>query len=263
MLRLFIKKFVINAQVRCNMIAAAKWPIYPTIRRAFRIPHEKEFAAIPLFNVDKNSLFLDVGAHLGQSVDSIRLYAPESPIISFEPNTILTEILRRKFKKDKNLVVEECALGSTDSQATFFIPVYLRYAFTELASTVRPNIEEFKRVIWNFKDKYFSIIEQTWLIRRLDTFKLKPFFIKIDGAVNKLEFVKGGLETLSNHKPIIMVEGVSYEGDLRKMLEPLGYQMYRYEKGQFIYHESLIYHAFLIPPLKMELLKQKGLLKAE
>jgi FkbM family methyltransferase len=243
-----VKKIVISAEVRCHILGSLKWRAYRLIRGLLRMPHRSDFEAISCFAPSPLSLFLDIGANVGQSIDSIRLYAPESPIISFEPNPFLAAMLRSLFENDRHVTIEECGLGSATGRIVFFIPCYNGYVWNDLASLKEEDAVDWwlKKYIWNYQSTKFSMIKQSWTIHRLDEFNLEPFFIKVDAQGKEIEVVRGGLATIAKCKPIMMLRGVSYEGELREMLYPLGYRMYSYRKGHFVLENGLLWHAFFI-----------------
>lgn len=247
MIRPLLKKMVLTAQVHCHGLGAFKSHLYRHTRKWLRMPHEPEFAAIPYFRPKSDSLFLDIGANLGQSVDSIRLYAPESPIISFEPNPYLAANLRRCQKRDHQLSVEACGLGSVDGQVKFYIPTYNGYAFHELASVSSSHQRDWlKPRIWGFDDARLTLIESVWRITRLDDLNLAPFFIKADVEGAELDVIRGGMNTIQRSQPTILLEGASFDGELRDLLEPIGYRMYRFQRGVLSREDGLLGSAILI-----------------
>lgn len=252
-LRVFIKKAVISIQVRCHIVGTLKWRAYRLIRRALRLPHQAELQGLSCFPLGPSSLFLDVGANLGQTIDTVRLYTPDTPIISFEPNPLLASIMRRLYKNDRHVTVEACGLGSATGTTEFFVPCYSGYHFHELASLRGERAEDwyFKKYIWNYKTSKYSIVKQTWDVKRLDDLNLEPFIIKVDAQGMEIEIVRGGLSTIVKSKPIILLKGVRFEGRLREMMEPVGYRMYAYRKGEFVLQDELTWNAFFITKEKL------------
>ncbi|MGD0260554.1 MAG: FkbM family methyltransferase [Verrucomicrobiota bacterium] len=247
MIRSLFKKTVLTSQVHCHWLGALKSHLYRRTRKWLRMPHEPEFASIPCFQPQRDSLFLDIGANLGQSIDSIRLYASESPIISFEPNPYLADRLRGLQTRDQQISIEECGLGSVDGQVKFYIPVYNGYAFHELASVSPLHQRDWlKPRIWGFDDARLTMIESVWRIRRLDDLRISPLFIKVDVEGAELDVIRGGLNTIERCQPAILLEGVSFDGELKNLLRPMGYQMYRFQRGVFSRADGRLDSAFLI-----------------
>jgi FkbM family methyltransferase len=248
-----LKRIIISTQVRWHAVGGSKARAYRAIRRLFRLPHESEFRGIVHFSPSPSSLFLDVGANLGQSIDSIRLYAPGSPIVSFEPNPFLATKLRTLFRNDCNVTIEEYAIGSVDEKTDFYIPVYNGYVFNELASLRKVAIEGWflKKYISNFREDKYSVIKERWTVKRIDELDLEPFFIKADVQGKEVEVVRGGLATITKYRPIMLLRNVDYDGDLRNMLEPLGYSKYVYNKGHFVLQEERAWNNYFIPDEKL------------
>lgn len=246
--RALIKKFVISIQVRYHIVGTLKWRAYRIIRRIFRRPHLSELKGLSCFSLDSSSLFLDIGANLGQTIDTVRLYTVDTPIISFEPNPFLASVMQNLYKEDRHVTVEACGLGGATGTTDFFIPCYNGYVFNELASLRGVKEEDWflKKYIWKYQGNKYSIVKQAWKIHRLDDFNLEPFIIKADAQGMEIEIVRGGLSTISKCKPIILLKGVRFDGELREMLEPLGYRMYAYRKGGFVLQNELTWNAFFI-----------------
>jgi hypothetical protein len=79
-----------QAPYRAKAAVARFGPVYRWARRlravgryAVRRPHDPDFAAFRQF--DDDGLFLDVGASIGQSALSFRIFNRSSPILSLEP----------------------------------------------------------------------------------------------------------------------------------------------------------------------------------
>tara|TARA_B100000963_G_scaffold351739_1_gene363802 strand:+ start:20709 stop:21437 length:729 start_codon:yes stop_codon:yes gene_type:complete len=120
----------------------------------------------------KNPIIFDVGAHEGESIDRFRNLFQNPIIHSFEPQSKIFEKLKNKKKNDKDLVLNNFALGSKKGNQEIFIN-------SNTAASSYLNIDN--------KDKFFKSLktiqkEQT----RIDTFD--NYFNKIN--VNYIDLVK-------------------------------------------------------------------------
>ena len=120
----------------------------------------------------KNPIIFDVGAHEGESIDRFRNLFQNPIIHSFEPQSKIFEKLKNKKKNDKDLVLNNFALGSKKENQEIFIN-------SNTAASSYLDIDN--------KDKFFKSLktiqkEQT----RIDTFD--NYFNKIN--VNYIDLVK-------------------------------------------------------------------------
>jgi FkbM family methyltransferase len=135
--------------------------------------------------------FLDVGANEGQVLGHAVHLAPHGPHLAWEPIPRLAGALRERFP---NVEVREAALGDCAGSAKF---VHL---------LDRPGQS-------GLRDRHFAgnPHRETLDVRveRLDDVldpALRPAVIKVDVEGGELGVFRGGLETISRHRPWIMFE---------------------------------------------------------
>jgi FkbM family methyltransferase len=67
----------------------------------------------------KDSNAIDVGSHVGEILKTMLLRAPNGTHYAFEPLPAFAGALRRKFRRNRNVKVFECALSDTEGRSTF------------------------------------------------------------------------------------------------------------------------------------------------
>lgn len=83
---------------------------------------------------NKNKIFIDCGAHCGESIlEAKRRFGNDIKIYSFEANTNLAEALINHFKNDSNVKVENKAVWTKDS----FIEFYLSTSWSDGSSVYK------------------------------------------------------------------------------------------------------------------------------
>ena len=145
----------------------------------------------------KNPIIFDVGAHEGESIDRFKNLFQNPIIHSFEPQSKIFEKLMNKKKNDKDLVLNNFALGSKEGNQEIFVN-------SNTAASSYLNIDN--------KDKFFKSLktiqkEQT----RIDTFdnyfnKIKVNYIdlvKIDVQGLEEEVLKGAHNSLNK---VLLIE---------------------------------------------------------
>ena len=145
----------------------------------------------------KNPIIFDVGAHEGESIDRFKNLFQNPIIHSFEPQSKIFEKLLNKKKNDKDLFLNNFALGSKEGNQEIFVN-------SNTAASSYLNIDN--------KDKFFKSLktiqkEQT----RIDTFdnyfnKIKVNYIdlvKIDVQGLEEEVLKGAHNSLNK---VLLIE---------------------------------------------------------
>ena len=79
--------------------------------------------------------------------------------------------------------------------------------------------------------KKINFKKQNIEVKKLDYFKLKPQFIKIDIEGHEYECVKGSIKTIIKHKPILMIEYDKNICDkIYSLIRKYNYKKYMYDK---------------------------------
>lgn len=176
--------------------------------RLLRHPVEGDFRALSFMKLAPGEQAVDVGANRGLCTDAIRLYWPKASIVAFEPNELLAEWLAARFASDPGVSIRNNALGDQPGQFTLYVPFYRRYMFDGLASLKPETATELLTPshIAGFNAALLSVRELNCTVSRLDDFHLRPGFLKLDVQGFEREVIRGGVETLTAHEPIILME---------------------------------------------------------
>ncbi|MEL6480854.1 MAG: FkbM family methyltransferase, partial [Pseudomonadota bacterium] len=160
-----------------------------------------------------------------------RLFWPTSPIEAFEANPVLAERLERRMLGDAALHVRPFGLSDREGAFTLYLPRYRGWAFDGLASTDREAAVGWLRAetIAGFDPALLEVDEIEVELRRLDDLGLAPVFVKIDVQGLEAAVLEGGRQTLTEHRPLLLVErGVA----LPAFLDDLGYSAYAWREGR-------------------------------
>jgi FkbM family methyltransferase len=196
---------------------------------------EKEFKILQKINrkFKNNKIILDIGANNGNSAKTIRIFEKSSKILSFEPNKIFYKELS-KLKKKINFFNFKIVGGDNFNNIKYlYIPIFKNFFLDSQASVSedlsRDSVKRgiFDKSIWkkiNFKKVKCSFV-------KIDKFKTKPYFIKIDTEGAELSIIKGGEKTIREFKPNILLEfddknTVQFgyrRDDIIKLLQSYGY----------------------------------------
>ena len=172
--------------------------------------YEKEFKILKDININfkKNKIVLDIGANNGSSAKTIRIFEKRSKILSFEPNKIFYKKLS-KLKKRINFFDFKIVGGDNTSNIKYlYIPKFKNF-FLDSQASVSEDLskDSVSRGVFDnraIKKIIFKKIKCNF--ERIDKFKTKPYFIKIDTEGSEHKVLEGLKDTIKEYKPIIMLE---------------------------------------------------------
>jgi len=127
----------------------------------------------------KTPIIFDVGANKGQIIDRFKKLYPKCIIHSFEPQKKLFELLKLKYGNDKNIILNNFALGKKREVKKLYVAV--KHG-TSSFSKFSPNTEWLRRraIAFGVKPKnYLKHIEKV-NVETLDVYVKKLGISKID-----------------------------------------------------------------------------------
>ena len=216
-----------------------------------RKPHEPEFAAFALFR-SRRKMFLDVGANMGQSAVSFRIFHP-APILSIEPNRFHEPDLRFLKRMLPRFAYAMLGAGDQNREATLHVPFYKGLPLTGEAALERDVAMEpwWVEMQTGSSDMDAVKIESVPIkVCRLDDLGLEPSFIKVDVEGSEAAVIRGLVQTITAHRPIILIECSTGEDDLYRLLQDLDYERYDYlpeEHRLELHTDGNQQNAFFIP----------------
>lgn len=198
-----------------------------------RQPHETDFALFRHLPRPRG-LFLDLGAHAGQSAASFHLMQPGWDILAFEPDPALApslRVVRRLLRGRLELRFE--GVGHTRGMGNLLVPTARGRRLPGEASFDRASLEEHGPTLARLgtlaggAPVRLRIIQRP--IVRLDDLALAPGAIKLDLQGGELAALQGMMETLERHRPLVLMENSRHSEPVAALVEPLGYRPYNYD----------------------------------
>jgi FkbM family methyltransferase len=207
--------------------------IHRLVRRAAKVsrfylrrPHENEFSAFAKLHGD--GLFLDVGANVGQSAMSFRLFNRHSPIVSLEPNPTLEPDLAflKRWVLRERFTYRMIGAGAESGSQRLYVPYVGRVPITGEASL----IPEYAAALWGNDGRTATLRAHDVEVVSIDSLDLpRVEYMKVDVEGTAPEVVTGALGTIERDMPVLLVE----DPRIVDLVEPLGYAAYSYEAGRF------------------------------
>jgi FkbM family methyltransferase len=232
---LSLKKLVRSVQVFFPVLQDARWAAQRSYHRLRRRPVDASYAALRWLSLRPDALLLDVGANRGQSIEAMRMFRPGARIISFEPNPVLAQRLADTYTREKNIEVRNLALGAEPGRFDLHLPVYRRWTFDGLASLDAREAHDWLSPdnLYFFDAKQLRLKTTPCWVEQLDALGLAPSFIKLDVQGLEYEVLQGGVATLREHRPALMLESPNPEKEGR-LLADMGYKPYRFGDDGFV-----------------------------
>ncbi len=178
-------------------------------------------------------VFIDIGGNMGYYALSAAGYRPDLPIHAFEPNPKMNGILTANINANgfTNITLNELALSDKEGTQTFYLPA------SDLSGTLDPEFNAGEEVT---KQEVQTSTLDAYLNKHSVSGRV---LIKVDVEGHEPEVLEGAKETLTQHKPDIIMEVTNdYGEDLLKLLADLGYGIYDLTLNGFEKCESLEVH---------------------
>jgi len=201
-------------------------------------PHDNDFYFIKSFRSDSQETYLDIGSNRGEAILSMLMMSNlDVKIIGFEPNPLIFNKLSKRYKRNKKITVHNFGLGDTNDEFVLYVPFYRKWMFDGLASFKYEAARDWlKSKLWRFNEKRLTIKNVKCETKRLDDLNLRPYFVKIDVQGFELEVLKGGIETIRVHTPILLIEAINEEQ--KDFLRDFGYEFHNFDKGELLEGEG-------------------------
>lgn len=232
MLKRELKKQLRTAQTHFPWLRDAKFASYNWATRNLGWRVEPEFKLLEKLAPCK--LAVDIGANRGQSIYALKRHARPRTIISFEPNPPLATKLKSNFSGDPQVQIEAFALGDSAGELELFVPAYGGYEYDGLASVDYDSAAKWlsaKRMARFDPDK-IKISREKIAVKTLDSYGLLPDIIKIDVQGHEEAVIAGAAETISEAKPVVILEDPTLA--IIDRLKGFGLNQYALIDGAFV-----------------------------
>ncbi len=173
-----------------------------------------------LDNQKDSGWFFDVGANVGLYSWEVRKVSPHRKILAFEPDPENIILLEKTLKgaNFQNVEICKCALSNQLAEVSFFQD-NLTSATGCVAGKDKPWIEQYLNGSTN------EIRVKTETLDSVVRQDRTPSLIKIDVEGHEVEVLQGGRNTLSEAKPILIIESFPpKQSTVLSLLDELGYR---------------------------------------
>jgi FkbM family methyltransferase len=200
-----------------------------------REPHQAEYAALAAFR-DSTGLFVDIGANIGQSIASLRLYAKAMRAVCFEPLPALEPAMQELLRLKQIDAYHKVALGREPGILSLVVPTVGDVPLTSRATLYAAKFggepyRESLRAVARRPGAMVSLETVEVPCATLDSFDLAPAVLKLDVEGHELAVLEGAARTVQRHRPCILLEPSRDRPALQARMASLGYRIHRWAEG--------------------------------
>jgi FkbM family methyltransferase len=186
--------------------------------------HDEDFYFFP--KMDDKIVFCDIGANIGQSVNTLRLFGSKAELHSFEINPICLPLLeKRGAEYAGKFTLHPYGLGYEKGHFNLFVPVNGPHAVSTLGALSLDSLrtQHLTDVLQSLiPGPDWRVIKMNVEVRVFDSLGIKPDFVKIDVEGAETIVLKGMTKTIQECRPVFLVENTA-PVEVETYLAPFGY----------------------------------------
>ncbi|MBT8195291.1 MAG: FkbM family methyltransferase [Bacteroidia bacterium] len=246
-----MKKLLRSIQVFFPFLHDLRFASKFIMMKGLNKPHEADFKALHHFTPKPDEVFLDIGSNRGEAILSMLISSKvKNNIIGFEPNDLIFKKLNNNYKNNKRIKLYNIGLADKNDTLDLHVPFYRNWMFDGLSSFDFNSANDWlKTRLFGFNEKHLSIKTVQCEIQMLDNFELNPYFIKIDVQGYELQVLKGAIQTIKSHTPILLIESI--DNETIEFLKNYNYEFYTYANNKFVKGTGTL-NTFCITQNKMD-----------
>jgi FkbM family methyltransferase len=221
---------------------------------------EDDFRAIARMPLSASSLFVDIGANRGQSINALRTIFPGCRIVAFEPNPAPFRQAATALGHGNGSEIHNIAIGHENGTLSLKTPSCRGVVFDQHASVEGLDVDDLAKFLRDMgytfvRPSNIDFLANTIEVRPLDDFGLKADFIKIDVEGHEGAVLSGARQTIETNLPIMMIEGGERPG-VAERFQALGYIRFVFDGDDLLRSDekislnSFFLHKRHIPGLK-------------
>jgi FkbM family methyltransferase len=213
--------------------------------------HDRDFEYFGRMN--KNVIFCDIGANIGQTVVTLRHLGSKASLHSFEINPTCWQLLEKRASSYQgNFALHRFGLADKDGAFDLYVPVNADAAVNtlgtlDLEALKTPHLTALLQRMIPGPD--WRVIKMRVEVKTFDSLNIAPDFVKIDVEGFESHVLAGMTEIIKHKRPAFLIENTNPKS-VEAVLVPLGYLPCGWDRekqmvhlGHGKYGNSLYLHA--------------------
>lgn len=231
-------------------------------------PHEATFNIFRYFP-GEDEFFLDVGANIGNSVVSFRLFNKMARIFSLEPLNILRPALDavKNIEKDRFDFLMAGASSKPFTQS-LYVPSAANHPVFYLASLDRSRfgpdpvrIAGMRELMGRPLSEEFGVTEIKVRLVSIDSLQLKPTLVKIDAEGHEFDVLSGMSLTIASTRPLFLLEGGNTRDEVSQFMASRDYSFATVKSDVLELTSEQFNEGFFLANERLDIYRAKGALR--
>ncbi|WP_198373150.1 FkbM family methyltransferase [Roseomonas rosulenta] len=195
--------------------------------------HDVDFEFFRNLGADK--VFCDVGANIGNSINSLTSVGSRAAIHSFEINPVLYRSINEAMELYPGpSMLHRFGLASEEGSFWLFIPYcsgifILGEATIRLEHSLKP--ESLARLRSYTTDGYVAVGKVKVFVKRFDDLGILPDYVKIDVEGAESRVLSGMWRSIGASRPIILIEN-SFQDEIDVLMRDAGYSPWGFHPSE-------------------------------
>jgi len=200
-----------------------------------RKPHDPDYPLLALLLRGDSGCVIDVGANYGQSSRFFAQNLRVSRLVAIEPVALSARRKMRLRRQISQIEIVEAMCGRSAAQfRPFWVPKIGPFALDQASSSDLPSLRARMRKLFPIAYRAITFRESQIRTVTVDGLAENPMFLKIDVEGSELACLEGSMLTLTQSKPVLLVEATENRTAIVQFLAGLGYELFIRERNSLL-----------------------------
>lgn len=194
--------------------------------------YESDLDGLKKIKFKKKTNCVDIGSNVGQSIEFFKNHF--NKIYGFEPYKENYEFLKRRYDKNKNIIIKNFGLSNIESKRKLFVPIYKKISLHQSSSFYKNEAIKTLKEFLNINKNEIKFMTETVKSKRFEKLNIKNFsFVKIDAEGHEFEILKGFGKLLHKDVVILIENSTRSFRKCQRYLSKKKFKPYSFENNYF------------------------------
>lgn len=190
-------------------------------------PHDPDYAILAKLLRNDSGSVIDVGANYGQSSRFFAQTLRVTRLVAIEPVALSARRKMRLRRQISQIEIVEAMCGNSEAQARhFWVPKIGPFALDQASSSELQSLRARMKRLFPFAFRLITYQEFCIPTVTVDGMTENPILLKIDVEGSELACLEGSMRTLTESKPVLLVEATENTEAIVRFLAELDYDIF-------------------------------------